>query len=404
VIIPIIGPAEPDGENGWWHTGPFLTLFAVDPGDGSGVDTLEFSLDNGGTWNAWTEPVRVGAGQHTLCWRGDDVAGNDAIGGCRDFFVDLADPTAAVSALADPASGWFNAPVVLTTTSADAAPGSGLGANPSAVCADLTPAPSATAISGTCVSVDGGPYVPLTGAVTAGEGIHTVRAYSIDRSGRRSAVAERTVHVDLSAPVVELRLLPPDPARNGWYRVRPLVVLRADDGEDGSGVVSLEYRVDGGAWAPYRQPFELPEGVHTVSTRATDIVGSRTGSTQVKVDLTAPRVVATSPSKVIWLRLLGLGGTNDLRYTLGDNLSGPVRSYVTIYDVLGNPVRVLDGGTVNVVPGAAPVQRSVTWDGKDGTLTSLVPLGVYTYRVTAIDDAGNVAFSGESKPITLRVL
>ena len=47
LIAPVIGPADPDGENGWWHTGPYLTLFADDPGDGSGVDpaTLEYSLD-----------------------------------------------------------------------------------------------------------------------------------------------------------------------------------------------------------------------------------------------------------------------------------------------------------------------------------------------------------------------
>ena len=40
---------------------------------------------------------------------------------------------------------------------------------------------------------------------------------------------------------------------------------------------------------------------------------------------------------------------------------------------------------------------SVTWDGKSHTLLSLVPLGVYYYRVVVTDQAGNVSHGGESK-------
>lgn len=406
VVVPVIGPAEPDGEHGWWHRKPFLTLVGVDPGAGSGIDELEYSLNGGATYTPWTEPVHVGAGEHTLCWRGDDVAGNDADELCRDFFVDLDDPTAAVTGPATPAGGWFTADVALGTTAADAVPGAGLGADPSEVCEDLTPGTAdmpATAISGLCLSVDGGPYVPAGGGVSAGEGIHFVRAYSIDRSGRRSAVAERVVRVDESAPVVEPRLLPPAPARNGWYRTTPLVVLKADDGDDGSGVQSLQYRVGtSGPWLDYVQPFELAEGMQTVQFRASDIVGTRTGELITRIDTTSPRVVATTPSKVLWLRLLG--GTNQLRYTLADNLSGPVRVTVTVFDATMNPVRRLHGGVVHVTPGAAPILGSVTWDGRDDSLLNLVPLGVYYYRVTATDDAGNVAFSGESQIITIRLL
>lgn len=407
-VVPVIGPSEPDGENGWWHTGPYLTLFADDPGEGSGVDpaALQYSLDGGATWTTWTEPVRVGAGEHHLCWRGADIAGNQTGTSCTEFFVDLDDPTASITAPADPPSGWFGANVNLTAGSADAAPGSGFGAaDPADVCEDLTPAASATDIAGLCVSVDGGPYRPYTGQVTAGEGIHTVRAYSIDRSGRRSAVVERIVHVDKSRPVVELRRIPRDPAElvNNWYRVPPLVVLRADDGWQGSGVLSLEQQIDGGAFTPYQRPFELGNGVHTVQTRATDMVGTATTSTQVKVDTVHPTAEARAPEKLIWLRLLGLGGNNTLNYRIGDNLSGKVQVWVIIYDATGMPVRKISGGTKTVTPGGF-VNGGVVWDGKDGSLLNLVPLGIYYYRVVAIDEAGHVTQSGESPRITIRVL
>jgi hypothetical protein len=46
----------------------------------------------------------------------------------------------------------------------------------------------------------------------------------------------------------------------------------------------------------------------------------------------------------------------------------------------------------------------VTWDGKDASLLNILPLGIYYYRVGLVDEAGNAAYSGESKPITIRLL
>ncbi len=48
--------------------------------------------------------------------------------------------------------------------------------------------------------------------------------------------------------------------------------LTAQDGW-GTGVKTLEYRVDGGAWTPYAAPFEVAEG-STVDARATDFNGN----------------------------------------------------------------------------------------------------------------------------------
>ena len=96
------------------------------------------------------------------------------------------------------------------------------------LCATVDPEPTPLAKpSGICVSVDAGAFVPYTGTIKIGEGLHRVRAYSIDVAGRRSTTVELPLKVDLSHPVSAIRIVPPEPARNGWWRTTPRVVLRA---------------------------------------------------------------------------------------------------------------------------------------------------------------------------------
>jgi hypothetical protein len=45
----------------------------------------------------------------------------------------------------------------------------------------------------------------------------------------------------------------------------------------------------------------------------------------------------------------------------------------------------------------------VLWDGTDDSLLGVLPAGLYYYRVVATDDAGNVAMSGESLGLQLKV-
>jgi hypothetical protein len=98
-----------------------------------------------------------------------------------------------------------------------------------------------------------------------------------------------------------------------------------------------------------------------------------------------------------------------LQYTIGDALgagdaaNANVSVGVIIQDLTGNIVRRIDGGTVAITKGV-PTNGYVTWNGKDNSLLNLVPLGVYYYRVVVVDEAGNVTHSGESKPITIRLL
>ncbi|WP_436794815.1 OmpL47-type beta-barrel domain-containing protein [Actinospongicola halichondriae] len=400
-----IAPGAPAGANDWFLKEPFVELVSVDPGEGSGVEAIHFVLD-GAPAAEYTGPFTIEPGSHTLCFSATDVAGNVEPTSCATFLVDIDDPDAGVAGPAVPASGHHTAPIVVTATGSDTLPGSDVDSAFDPDLGDLCDAgrlaEDPTSPSGQCVSVDGSPFVPVTGPITLGEGVHSVRTFTVDVAGRRSPIVEEVRSIDRSAPSIELRTLPPLPARNGWFRAEPIVVLRAVDGAQGSGVTGIEYRIDGGTWTDYVRPFEMDEGDHTVDYRATDAAGLVTnGSAAMPVDLTAPVIVPRKPSPKIWSRWFGPDEA-ELRWRVTENLAGSVEITVIVHDLTGNVVRILDGGTHTVTPGT-PLDGATLWDGENRTLTGLVPLGVYFYRVVAVDEAGNVAHSGESAPIQIKL-
>src|SRR5690606_17748231 len=60
--------------------------------------------------------------------------------------------------------------------------------------------------------------------------------------------------------------------QRGFYVGGAELTLTADDGELGSGVASIEYRVDGGDWQTYDEPISFNNpGSYTVDYRATDM-------------------------------------------------------------------------------------------------------------------------------------
>jgi hypothetical protein len=444
----IVTPGVNEGDNGWWHSQPWVTLWSVDPGRpwgtarGSGIARIEVSLNGlAGPFTTYTDSFQVGAGHHELCFRAVDVAGNTENTTGRRLEVDVADPTTTLHAPAPPAEGWHVSPVAMTVSAADALPGSGVQQTFDPDLSDLCthrPRPeNPLAPSGICVSVDRGPFVPLSGPLTLAEGVHSVRSFSVDVSGRRSQITEATHRVDRSAPAVEVRFLPPAPATGDgvdpvvstageWWRRTPRVVLRATDGQQNSGVRAIEHRLNGGAWKPYTTPFLVPEGNNALEVRATDRVGRVTSRiVAAPVDVTPAVVKATKPSPEVWVRTIttttsttapgGLSVSGSatvtvvsssppkakLQWEITENLGRRVRVAVVVYDATGNVVRRLDGGGHAVTPGTK-LSGFTEWDGQNHTLTGLVPVGIYYYRVGVVDAAGNVSFSNESAPIQIK--
>ena len=423
-------PEAPDGANGWFAQRPWVTISAIDQPGGSGLvnapsDPVQNAgvtvIVDGGASFQYSVPFRLTPGTHEVCWYATDVAGNvEDEFQCQDFLVDDAKPSAvpvATSPSATPngASGWYVDAVTVDIDTSDPTPGSTVDPTFDADLSDLcgANAPLETLLnpdapSGTCVSVDDEPFRPYFGEFGLPEGLHQVRTFAVDVAGHRSPIETAVYMIDLSDPAPTHRLVPGAPARNGWYRSRPRVILRSVDGDRNSGPTGISYQVDGGGYQPYTEPFVLDAGEHTIDYRATDASGRETTKRLVTVgtDLSPPTVKATSPDPKIWIKskLLGtlLGPKNaKLKWTVSDDLSGDIKVVVYVYNMFGAAIRRLDGGTHTVTPGTT-LSSYTLWDGRD-FLSGIASVGLYHYRVVAYDEAGNPAMSGESKPLQVKL-
>jgi hypothetical protein len=157
----------------------------------------------------------------------------------------------------------------------------------------------------------------------------------------------------------------------------------------------------------------VPEGLHTIQTRATDSAGNTAALPflqPIKVDVTSPVPEALSPEPVIWLKLVSflgnfLGFSPDkakLNFKVSDNLSSQLEITAIVFDELGTPVREITKSVLNVTPGVTK-NSFVYWDGRDQSLLGVLGVGIYHYRIIAIDEAGNPAQSGESKPLQIKL-
>ncbi|MFD0693940.1 OmpL47-type beta-barrel domain-containing protein [Paenibacillus sp. GCM10027628] len=107
--------------------------------------------------------------------------------------------------------------------------------------------------------------------------------------------------VDDVAPVTAAALTPDQPnGMNGWYTSDSTLTLTATD--EGAGIATTEYRVNGGDWLPYTNPVLLTdEGKLTVEYRSTDLAGNTEESKTlaVQLDKTVPQLQLSVDKPVI---------------------------------------------------------------------------------------------------------
>src|SRR3990170_1827271 len=84
------------GDNGWYLSDVTFTASASDASPGSGLSSLDLSLDGGG-WSAYTGPLLLSVGSHTVDLRAADAAGNVSTQS-QAVRVDTLPPTLALSA------------------------------------------------------------------------------------------------------------------------------------------------------------------------------------------------------------------------------------------------------------------------------------------------------------------
>ncbi|MCX4766374.1 DUF1080 domain-containing protein [Streptomyces sp. NBC_01275] len=139
---------------------------------------------------------------------------------------------------------------------------------------------------------DTGGWLPYTAPVVVDQvGSHKIRYRALDRAGNVSA--EKSVEFTVVAPPSD-DTTPPDTSAtvsgeqnaDGSYVDMATVTVSASDA--GSGVNTVEYAVDSGAWQPYTAPVMVHQlGVHTVRYRATDKAGNTAAERSVRFTVVA---------------------------------------------------------------------------------------------------------------------
>ena len=254
----------------------------------SGVASIEYQLD-GGAYQAYTAPVEVNtAGEHTVNFRATDNAGNVSTVGTESF------------TLVEPAPDDTTPPQVSAEVSGDQdAEGNYVGS----ATVTVTATDADSGVDTVEYQLDGGAYQAYTAPITvdtAGE--HTVSFRATDNAGNVSAAGSVSFTVvepapdDTTPPQVSAEIAG-DQDAEGNYVGSATVTVTATDAD--SGVDTVEYQLDGGAYQAYTAPITVDTaGEHTVSFRATDNAGnvSAAGSVSFTVvepapdDTTAPEV------------------------------------------------------------------------------------------------------------------
>ncbi len=239
-------------------------------------------------------------------------------------------------------------------------------------------------VDGALVATDAtAPYSFAWDTLPVPEGAHTLTARAIDLAGNTSTSAPVEIEVDnldVTAPVATITSPAPGTTVSG---TRTVSTTASDD----FGVTAVELHVDGALIAtdtpsPYNiswSTYAVPNGPHTLQTRARDAAGNVGQSEPVTVtvsnyDGTAPATSITSPAA-------------------GATVTGTIEVTATASDFNGvSKVDLYVGSTV--VQTATTSPYTFTWD------TTTKANGSHTLRTRAYDPSGNSAYS-TSIPVTV---
>ena len=263
-----------------------VTVSATDAD--SGVASVEYEIDDTG-FLPYTEPVTVDEpGDHAVQFRATDNAGNASETGSVPFSIvepapdDTTPPQVSAEVSGDQdAEGNYVGSATVTVTATDADSG----------------------VDTVEYQLDGGAYQAYTAPITvdtAGE--HTVSFRATDNAGNVSAAGSVSFTVvepapdDTTPPQVSAEIAG-DQDAEGNYVGSATVTVTATDAD--SGVDTVEYQLDGGAYQAYTAPVTVDTaGEHTLQYRATDNSGNTSEAGSVIFTITEPAPDDTTAPEV----------------------------------------------------------------------------------------------------------
>ena len=256
INISVAGSLE---SSGWYSSSVQLSATATDAT--SGVNGNVLVSVNGGAWQALPLDLSLD-GLYSAKFRVFDVAGN-VTNSQLSLRVDTSAPSIFISAAGSlESSGWFSSPVQLSATATDATSG----------------------VDGSVlVSLNGGAWQALPLDLTE-NGYYSAKFRVYDLAGNKTD-SQISLKVDATAPTISVSERG-NVGQAGWYVSDATVSASATDAL--SGLVSVQYRVDAGAWVD-GVSVVVGSGIHTVQFQASDAAGNlQTASRKVMVDTTPP--------------------------------------------------------------------------------------------------------------------
>ena len=234
------------GKNGWLISPAYISLAAS---DWSGVKKSKIRIDNG-NWETYRLPITISAeGFHTVEYYSEDIWGNVEAPKETEFKIDSTPPSLNISIKGLKKQGWFITPVNITFEAIDHQSGV------DKIMYLLAPLEEE--------------WEEYTSAINiASDGRYTLKVYAEDKAGHISNRNQTyKFGVDLNPPTTRC-ILSGDPSPGGW------ITITLSSQDEGSGVSSIRYSIDGGEEKKYITPINVTgDGVHTIVYYAVDLLG-----------------------------------------------------------------------------------------------------------------------------------
>lgn len=249
-----ISLAGTQGNDAWFVSAVTVTLSATDNPGGSGIAYTEYSLDDGESWTAYTEPFTIAdEGTTTILARSADNAGNvEDPPVSEEVKIDFTPPTIVGSRSPDPnANGWNNEDVAVHFDCYD-------GVSGIASC------------------------TPDTVLSSEGEG-QSVIGIAVDLAGNTASTTVTGINIDKTAPAATASASP-QPNPNGWNNADVTVTFSGLDNLSGIDNCS-EPAVLSSEGAGQSASGTCTDGAGNVSAPAT--------ASDINIDKTTPQITAT---------------------------------------------------------------------------------------------------------------
>jgi len=349
------------------YVGGTVTLSGAASDATSGVGQMVFKVNGTVVGSTTGTPASVNwdststpDGPVSVTVEAKDVAGNGpTVSSARTIIVNNHPPTVTLD---DPGSAVHGTVSLTTTTSSDT----------TQVTFERSPAGANT---WTTISVDStAPFGASLDTTALADGLYDLHAIATD--GMTPVTSNVvTTRVDNTPPTGSVTAPAAGSTVGG-----PNVTLKATVADAGSGVASVQYRVDGSPvgtassspWSLAWNASSTPSGPHTIDAVVSDAAGNTTttAGVGVTVDSTPPTVTLTDPGTP-------LGGTITLHATSPDSDTASVEFQVS-------PAGA-NTWTTAATDSTPPSPYSASFD------TTTVGDGLYDFRAVATDAVGNVS-------------